>query len=65
MGSLDVLVGFFTVSVAVVVMAVPEGLPMMVTLSLAFNMRKMTAANCLVKKLEASENYRSCDSDML
>ncbi len=55
MTTLETLISYFTVSVAVVVMAVPEGLPMMVSLSLALNMRKMTAAKCLVKKLEASE----------
>jgi Ca2+-transporting ATPase len=59
MDTFDMVVNFFVVAVAVVVVAVPEGLPMMVTMSLALNMRKMAAANCLVKKLEASETIGS------
>jgi Ca2+-transporting ATPase len=35
------------VAVTIIVVAVPEGLPMSVTLSLAYSMRKMTAANNL------------------
>ncbi|MDR1536050.1 MAG: calcium-translocating P-type ATPase, PMCA-type [Planctomycetota bacterium] len=46
---------YFMVAVTVVVMAVPEGLPMCVTLSLAYSMRKMTATNNLVRKLHACE----------
>nr|MCR5163755.1 calcium-translocating P-type ATPase, PMCA-type [Thermoguttaceae bacterium] len=38
---------------------VPEGLPMMVTVSLALNMMKMARENCLVRKLVASETIGS------
>ncbi len=45
----------FVVAVTIIVVAVPEGLPMMVTVSLAMNMMKMARQNCLVRKLVASE----------
>jgi len=46
---------FFMIAVTIIVVAVPEGLAMSVTLSLAYSMRKMTAANCLVRKMNACE----------
>ncbi len=49
------LLDFFMVAVTIIVVAVPEGLPMSVTLSLAYSMRKMTAANNLVRKMHACE----------
>ena len=44
-----------TLSVAVVVMAVPEGLPMMITLVLSSNMKKLLKRNVLVRKLVGIE----------
>ncbi|MDR2140350.1 MAG: calcium-translocating P-type ATPase, PMCA-type [Deltaproteobacteria bacterium] len=49
------LLRYFMVAVTIIVVAVPEGLPMSVTLSLAYSMRKMTAANNLVRRLHACE----------
>ncbi|MGL4944209.1 MAG: calcium-translocating P-type ATPase, PMCA-type [Thermoguttaceae bacterium] len=49
----------FLVAVTVVVVAVPEGLPMMVTVSLALNMMKMAREKCLIRKLVASETIGS------
>jgi Ca2+-transporting ATPase len=46
---------YFMVSVALIVVAVPEGLPMSVTLSLALSMRKMLKTNNLVRKMHACE----------
>jgi len=46
---------FFMVAVAIIVVAVPEGLPMSVTLSLAYSMRRMIKNNTLVKRLHACE----------
>lgn len=46
---------YFMISVTLVVVAVPEGLPMSVTLSLALNMRRMLKANNLVRKMHACE----------
>ena len=46
---------FFMISITLIVVAVPEGLAMSVTLSLAYSMRKMTASNNLVRKLHACE----------
>ena len=43
------------IAVTLVVVAVPEGLPMAVTLSLAFSMRRMLKTNNLVRKMHACE----------
>ena len=43
------------IAVTLIVVAVPEGLPMAVTLSLAYSMRKMLATNNLVRKMHACE----------
>lgn len=45
----------FMMAVTLIVVAVPEGLPMSVTLSLALNMRRMLATNNLVRKMHACE----------
>lgn len=42
-------------SITVVVVAIPEGLPLAVTLSLAFSVKKMLLDNNLVRKMEACE----------
>jgi Ca2+-transporting ATPase len=54
-GALQSLLLFFMIAVTIVVVAVPEGLAMSVTLSLAYSMRRMTASNCLVRRLDATE----------
>jgi Ca2+-transporting ATPase len=46
---------FFMVAVTIIVVAVPEGLPMSVTLSLALSMRSMLKNNNLVRKMHACE----------
>ena len=51
----EVVLGYFMMAVTLIVMAVPEGLPMAVTLSLALNMRRMLKSNNLVRKLHACE----------
>ena len=53
------LLGYFVYMVIVIVVAVPEGLPMSVTVSLALAMRKMTRANALVRQLVATETIGS------
>ncbi|UKI57283.1 MAG: hypothetical protein L6V81_08000 [Clostridium sp.] len=45
-------------SVAVIVMAVPEGLPMMITLVLSSNMKRLLKNNVLVRKLVGIETAR-------
>jgi Ca2+-transporting ATPase len=45
----------FMIAVTIIVVAVPEGLAMSVTLSLAYSMRKMTASNNLVRRMDACE----------
>ena len=49
------VLSYFMMAVTLIVMAVPEGLPMAVTLSLALNMRRMLKSNNLVRKLHACE----------
>ena len=51
----EVVLQYFMMAVTLIVMAVPEGLPMAVTLSLALNMRRMPKSNNLVRKLHACE----------
>jgi Ca2+-transporting ATPase len=51
----EVVLRYFMMAVTLIVMAVPEGLPMAVTLSLALNMRRMLKSNNLVRKLHACE----------
>jgi Ca2+-transporting ATPase len=46
---------YFMVAVTLIVVAVPEGLPMSVTLSLALSMRRMLRNNDLVRKMHACE----------
>ncbi|MBQ5818359.1 MAG: HAD-IC family P-type ATPase, partial [Bacteroides sp.] len=46
---------YFMMAVTLIVVAVPEGLPMSVTLSLALNMRRMLVTNNLVRKMHACE----------
>ncbi|HPO14828.1 MAG TPA: calcium-translocating P-type ATPase, PMCA-type [Candidatus Hydrogenedentes bacterium] len=46
---------FFMIAVTLIVVAVPEGLAMSVTLSLAYSMRKMTNSNTLVRRMHACE----------
>ncbi len=55
LGMLQVVLNYFMMAVTLIVMAVPEGLPMAVTLALALNMRRMLKFNNLVRKLHASE----------
>ncbi len=56
---LQVVLNAFIVAVTVVVVAVPEGLPLAVTLNLALNMRRMAKDNNLVRTLAASETLGS------
>src|SRR5262249_53809927 len=53
------LLNYFVYMVIIIVVAVPEGLPMSVTVSLALAMRKMTRANSLVRQLVACETVGS------
>jgi Ca2+ transporting ATPase len=55
--SVDVveILNYFILGITVIVVAIPEGLPLAVTLSLAFSVKKMLADNNLVRKMEACE----------
>jgi Ca2+-transporting ATPase len=53
------VLNYFMYMVIIIVVAVPEGLPMSVTVSLALAMRKMTRANSLVRQLVACETVGS------
>ncbi|XP_078430340.1 autoinhibited Ca2+-ATPase 1 [Wolffia australiana] len=56
--ALEVL-NYFAIAVTIVVVAVPEGLPLAVTLSLAFAMKKMMNDRALVRRLSACETMGS------
>ena len=51
----QIVLKYFMMAVTLIVVAVPEGLPMSVTLSLALNMRRMLKTNNLVRKMHACE----------
>ncbi|KAL0346910.1 UNVERIFIED_CONTAM: Calcium-transporting ATPase 10, plasma membrane-type [Sesamum calycinum] len=57
--AVDGFIKIFTVAVTIVVVAVPEGLPLAVTLTLAYSMRKMMADKALVRRLSACETMGS------
>jgi Ca2+-transporting ATPase len=57
--TIGALLSYFVYMVIIIVVAVPEGLPMSVTVSLALAMRKMTRANSLVRQLVACETIGS------
>ncbi len=57
--NLQVILSYFVYMVIIIVVAVPEGLPMSVTVSLALAMRKMTRSNSLVRQLVACETIGS------
>ncbi|GAV71418.1 E1-E2_ATPase domain-containing protein/Cation_ATPase_C domain-containing protein/Cation_ATPase_N domain-containing protein/Hydrolase domain-containing protein, partial [Cephalotus follicularis] len=55
----DDVIKIVTIAVTIVVVAVPEGLPLAVTLTLAYSMRKMMADKALVRRLSACETMGS------
>ncbi|KAF5742923.1 putative cation-transporting atpase plant [Tripterygium wilfordii] len=57
--AIDGTIKIITVAVTIVVVAVPEGLPLAVTLTLAYSMRKMMADKALVRRLSACETMGS------
>ncbi|XP_034902202.1 calcium-transporting ATPase 10, plasma membrane-type isoform X2 [Populus alba] len=57
--AVDGAVKILTVAVTIVVVAVPEGLPLAVTLTLAYSMRKMMRDKALVRRLSACETMGS------
>ena len=58
-GSWKALLDFLVIAVTIVAVAVPEGLPLAVTISLAYSMQKMMSDNCLVRHLQACETMGS------
>ena len=55
LGMVNYLLNTLMLAITVIVVSVPEGLPMSVTLSLALSMRRMLASNNLVRKMHACE----------
>lgn len=56
---MNILIYTLTLSVTIIVVAVPEGLPMMITLVLSSNMRRMLKNNVLVRKMVGIETAGS------
>lgn len=57
--AVDGVIKIITIAVTIVVVAVPEGLPLAVTLTLAYSMRQMMADKALVRRLSACETMGS------
>ncbi|KAM7265819.1 hypothetical protein ACFE04_003502 [Oxalis oulophora] len=55
------LLNYFAIAVTIIVVAVPEGLPLAVTLSLAFAMKKLMNDKALVRHLSACETMGSAN----
>jgi len=53
------ILGYMMLAVVIIVVAVPEGLPLAVTLSLAFSVKQMLKENNLVKRLACCETMGS------
>lgn len=53
---------YFIIAVTVVVVAIPEGLPLSVTLSLAFSTKRMMKDHNLVRKMAACETMGGADN---
>ena len=49
------VLNFFIIAITVIVVAVPEGLPLAVTIALSYSGKQMQKENNLVKSLDASE----------
>lgn len=59
---LDVIVNAFILAVTVIVVAIPEGLPMAVAIALAYSLQKMKNEHNLVKNLNNSETMGNCNN---
>jgi len=55
------IVDYLIIAITIIVVAVPEGLPLAVTIALAFSVQKMKIENNLVRKLHASETMGGAD----
>ncbi|GMJ02636.1 auto-inhibited Ca2+ ATPase 13 [Hibiscus trionum] len=56
---INAVVGIVAAAVTIVVVAIPEGLPLAVTLTLAYSMKRMMADQAMVRKLSACETMGS------
>lgn len=55
------ILDYFIIAVSIIVVAVPEGLPLAVTISLAYSMKRMMKDQNFVRKLEACETMGGCE----
>lgn len=60
-GLIKELVRFLIVAITIIVVAIPEGLPLAVTISLAYSVGKMKDEKCLVRRIDASETMGGAD----
>lgn len=60
--TLHQLVDAFIIAVSIIVVAVPEGLPLAVTIALAYSVGKMKDENNLVRYLQACETMGGADN---
>ena len=57
--TLTQLLDNFTLAVAVIIVAVPEGLPLSISIAMAFSIDTLMKEKLLVKQLDAAENMGS------
>lgn len=55
------ILDYFIIAISIIVVAVPEGLPLAVTISLAYSMKRMMKDQNFVRKLEACETMGGCE----
>ena len=61
MFTLREIIDYVIIAITIIVVAVPEGLPLAVTISLAFSVIQMKEENNLVRRLEAAETMGGAD----
>lgn len=54
--TLQTLLRYFSIGVSIVIVAVPEGLPLAVSIAMAFSVDTMKRDNLVVKRIEAPES---------
>ena len=53
------ILDYFTIAIAVIIVAVPEGLPLSISIAMAFSVDTLKKEELLIKKLEGAENMGS------
>ena len=60
-GLIKEMVRFLIITITIIIVAIPEDLPLAVTIYLAYSVRKIKGINCLVRRIDASETMGGVD----